>query len=77
MKMFNIGGYSQILTHKGMSCTCKHGTIHCNNFNTGGTICKHMKEAIRQIKMPSLNNEGISYSLKNEDNHLNISGCIK
>lgn len=47
VKEYKIGKYEQWLDEKGWHCTCVHGSLYPDNYNTGDKICKHLELALR------------------------------
>ncbi len=50
MKIYEIGGYRQMVTKKGITCTCRWSTVYCNNYKNGGKICRHIKLLLQNDK---------------------------
>ncbi len=49
MKIYQFGGYTQIIKEN-ITCTCRHGSVHINNYKNGEKICKHIKRVIKMVK---------------------------
>jgi hypothetical protein len=47
MKIYNVGGYQQAIDGGDLTCTCRWGTIHPNNFRDGEKVCTHIKELVK------------------------------
>ena len=58
-KIFNIGNYQQVVRIENgqihdITCSCLWGTLHADNFQNGGKICRHIKEVMRKDKQKKL-----------------------
>ena len=58
MKTFEIGGYVQIVNHKGVTCSCMWSTIHPHNYLRGDKVCRHISQLLKQLeKLKNLKND--------------------
>jgi transcription antitermination factor NusG len=51
MKIFNVGGYQQAVDKENITCTCRWGTIHSNNFRDGEKVCIHIKKLVQFLSL--------------------------
>lgn len=60
MTIYEIGNYKQIVKKGNITCTCRFGTIFCNNYKTGDKVCRHIKELIKLLLRNDMDNLNIS-----------------
>lgn len=53
-KLYEIGGYSQLVKKGNINCTCMWGSLYPNNFKEGKQICRHLKMLIKNVKINSI-----------------------
>jgi hypothetical protein len=58
MKIFNVGGYHQAVDKENITCTCRWGTIHSNNFRDGEKVCIHIKNLVKFLAAKRKNSDG-------------------